>query len=296
MGARAQLVRVQARGQRRVLHADEPAQAARDLLRQGRAEVDRRLLPHVLVRRADGPRRADRVHDGPDQHRQGTPPLSSLVARLLSSLVSRLSSLVSCLSSAPRDGTRPRAEGAPLDHSARRSRRHRLSTDREASVKRTHRGRPTYARRCGAVVVSSSRKALFDPEEWDEREVRETVEADWVRENGMADALSHDKFQKSLFELVDTWSSTIKLVECVRGATTCQVSRRTIVRNPSRATNGDVASRVKSVRTSSVASRVALRVPRSCRVKNRRAIEITTTTRVFSPPHRPTRAATRPPS
>ena len=39
-------------------------------------------------------------------------------------------------------------------------------------------------------------KALFDPEDWDEREVREVVESDWVRENGMGDSMNHEKFQK----------------------------------------------------------------------------------------------------
>ena len=56
-------------------------------------------------------------------------------------------------------------------------------------------------------------KALFDPEEWDEREVREVVEADWVRENGMSEGMNKEKYQKSLFELVDTWAASIKLVE-----------------------------------------------------------------------------------
>jgi hypothetical protein len=39
-------------------------------------------------------------------------------------------------------------------------------------------------------------KALFDPEDWDEREVREVVESDWVRENGMGDSMNQEKFQK----------------------------------------------------------------------------------------------------
>jgi len=39
-------------------------------------------------------------------------------------------------------------------------------------------------------------KALFDPEDWDEREVREVVESDWVRENGMGDSMNHEKFQR----------------------------------------------------------------------------------------------------
>jgi len=56
-------------------------------------------------------------------------------------------------------------------------------------------------------------KALFDPEDWDEDEVREMVESDWVRENGLSNNMDHEKFNTSLFELVDTWASTIKLVE-----------------------------------------------------------------------------------
>ena len=43
--------------------------------------------------------------------------------------------------------------------------------------------------------------------------MREVVESDWVRENGMADSMNQEKFGKSLFELVDTWSGGIKLVE-----------------------------------------------------------------------------------
>lgn len=56
-------------------------------------------------------------------------------------------------------------------------------------------------------------KALFDPEDWDEDEVREMVESDWVRENGLSNSMEHEKFHTSLFELVDTWASSIKLVE-----------------------------------------------------------------------------------
>ncbi|KAH8074141.1 hypothetical protein JL720_10693 [Aureococcus anophagefferens] len=56
-------------------------------------------------------------------------------------------------------------------------------------------------------------KALFDPEDWDEDEVREMVESDWVRENGLSNNMDHEKFNASLFELVDTWASSIKLVE-----------------------------------------------------------------------------------
>ncbi|KAJ1445128.1 hypothetical protein M885DRAFT_626490 [Pelagophyceae sp. CCMP2097] len=56
-------------------------------------------------------------------------------------------------------------------------------------------------------------KALFDPEDWDEEETREMVESDWVRENGLASNMEKHKFEKSLFELVDTWCSSIKLVE-----------------------------------------------------------------------------------
>ncbi|KAJ8600720.1 hypothetical protein CTAYLR_003934 [Chrysophaeum taylorii] len=62
-------------------------------------------------------------------------------------------------------------------------------------------------------VHMSIGKALFDPEEWDEEEVRETVELDWVRENGTSDTMDQAKFARSLFELVDTWAATIRLVE-----------------------------------------------------------------------------------
>ncbi|KAH8052692.1 hypothetical protein JL721_10811 [Aureococcus anophagefferens] len=50
-------------------------------------------------------------------------------------------------------------------------------------------------------------------QDWDEDEVREMVESDWVRENGLSNNMDHEKFNASLFELVDTWASSIKLVE-----------------------------------------------------------------------------------
>jgi len=40
------------------------------------------------------------------------------------------------------------------------------------------------------------------------------VESDWVRENGLANNMEKDKFEKSLFDLDDTWASSIELVEC----------------------------------------------------------------------------------
>lgn len=62
-------------------------------------------------------------------------------------------------------------------------------------------------------VHLSIAKALFDPEEWDEDDVREMVEMDWVRENNTNDTMDKARFSQSLFELVDTWASTIRLVE-----------------------------------------------------------------------------------
>ena len=63
-------------------------------------------------------------------------------------------------------------------------------------------------------VHMSIAKALYDPEEWDEDDVYDMVYAEWIREMDDPDrGMDEATFYKSLFELVDTWASTIRLVD-----------------------------------------------------------------------------------
>ena len=56
-------------------------------------------------------------------------------------------------------------------------------------------------------------KAIFTPSDFDYAEVREIVETDFVKDAGIADGMSFEQFENSLFELVDTWTDGISAIE-----------------------------------------------------------------------------------
>ena len=58
-------------------------------------------------------------------------------------------------------------------------------------------------------------KALWDPEDWDEEDVSDLVRAEWMREHDgeVKGTMNEETFRRSLFELVDTWSTSVQLLE-----------------------------------------------------------------------------------
>ena len=56
-------------------------------------------------------------------------------------------------------------------------------------------------------------KAIFTPSDFEYKEVREIVETDFVKDVGISCGMSFEQFEKSIFELVDTWTDGISAVE-----------------------------------------------------------------------------------